>query len=64
MTDTPVSPPDRKANPQIVTPKTFEQMTEDEVEEIMARRKEDQPEWEKNRFSDDRPLSAWDRLWP
>jgi hypothetical protein len=49
-------------NNNIITAKTFEMMTEDEVEEIMAqrRRKEDRPEWRKDRFGDDRPLSAWD----
>ena len=53
-------------NNNLVTAKTFEMMTEDEVEEIVAerRRNEGRPEWEKNRFGDDRPLSAWDRLWP
>jgi hypothetical protein len=52
-------------NNNLVTAKTFEMMTEDEVEAIMAqRRQEDRPEWGKNRFGDDRPLSAWDRLWP
>jgi hypothetical protein len=53
-------------NNSVVTAKTFEMMTEDEVEQIMAERrgKEYRPEWGKNRFGDDRPLSAWDRLWP
>jgi hypothetical protein len=52
-------------NNNFVTAKTFEMMTEDEVEAIMAqRRQEDRAEWGKNRFGDDRPLSAWDRLWP
>jgi hypothetical protein len=53
-------------NNSIVTPKTLEMMTEDEVEQIMAerRRKEDRAEWGKNQFDDDRPPSAGDRLWP
>jgi hypothetical protein len=60
MSDTPGSAPDRN----VVTPKTFEQMTEDKVEEIMEqrRRKADRPEWSKDRFGDDRPLSAWDNI--
>lgn len=53
-------------NDNIVTAKTFEMMTEYEVEAIMAERRliEDRPEWGKNPFGDDQPLSAWDRLWP
>jgi hypothetical protein len=64
MTDTPGSPSDRKPNPHVVTPKTFEQMTEIEIEEVMAkrRRKQDPPEWGRNQFGDPRPLSAWDRI--
>jgi hypothetical protein len=62
--NTPDSATDRKPNPSVVTPKTFEQMTEDEVEEIMEqrRRKNDRPEWGRNEFGDDRPLSAWDYI--
>jgi hypothetical protein len=62
MTDTPGSAPDRKPNPRIVMPKTFEQMTESEIEEIMEqrRRKKERPEWGKNQFGEPRPLSAWD----
>jgi hypothetical protein len=50
----------------IVTAKTFEMMTEDEVEQIMAERSrtKDRPEWGKDRFGNEQPLSAWDRLWP
>jgi hypothetical protein len=46
MSNTPDSATPRKPNPQIVTPKSFEQMTEPEVEEIMEerRRKEERPE--------------------
>jgi hypothetical protein len=58
MSDTSGSAPDRN----VVRPRTFEEMEESEVEEIMEqrRRKADRPEWNKDRFGDDRPLSAWD----
>jgi hypothetical protein len=64
MSNTPDSATPRKPNPQIVTPKSFEQMTEPEVEEIMEerRRKEERPEWGHNEFGEPRPLSAWDQF--
>ena len=48
----------------VVRPKTFEMMTDAEVDEVMAerRRKREQPEWGRNRFGDPRPMSAWDRI--
>jgi hypothetical protein len=51
-------------NNNLVTPKTFEMMTKAEVEEVMAERRHQQrrPEWGKNQFGEDRPLSAWDLL--
>jgi hypothetical protein len=58
--DPPGSPPDRS----VVTPKTFEQMIDDEVEEIMEerRRKQERPDWGRNEFGEARPLSAWDYI--
>jgi hypothetical protein len=52
-------------NNNLVTPKTFEMMTEAECEEVMRQRQERQehPEWGRNQFGEPRPLSAWDRLW-
>jgi hypothetical protein len=51
-------------NNNLVTAKTLEMMTEDEVEEIMEQRqrKNERPEWGKNPFGEDRPLSAWDYI--
>jgi hypothetical protein len=56
------SAPDR--NPQIVRPKTFEDMDDSEVEEIMEerRRKQERPDWGRNEFGEARPLSAWDNI--
>jgi len=65
-----VSPPNTNnevvadQNNNLVTPKTFEMMTEAEVEELMAerQRKQDRSEWCRTRFGDPRPLSEWDLL--
>jgi hypothetical protein len=49
----------------LVTPKTFEMMTDGEREDVMREREERQehPEWGSNRWGEPRPLSGWDRLW-
>jgi hypothetical protein len=53
-------------NTNIVTPKTFEMMTEAEREAVVREReaRQEHPEWGRNTFGEARPLSAWDRLWP
>ena len=71
MTIDRANPPDVKdelaisQNDNLVTPKTFEMMTEAEREAIVREReaRQEHPEWGRNGFGDLRPLSAWDRIW-
>ena len=71
MTLDKANPPEAKdelaipQNDNLVTPKTFEMMTEAEREAILREReaRQEHPEWGRNGFGDLRPLSAWDRIW-
>ena len=69
MTIDKANPPNAKdelaisQNNNLVTPKTFEMMTEAERDAIVREReaRQEHPEW--NRWGESRPLNGWDRLW-
>jgi len=52
-------------NDNLVTPKTFEMMTEAEREAIVREReaRQEHPEWGRSKFGEPRPLSGWDKVW-
>jgi hypothetical protein len=54
---------DRRFDPRTVRPLGPEDMTESEIDELMANRQpKDRAEWGRNEFGDKRPLSAWDHV--
>lgn len=54
-------PPERRFDPRTVRPLGPQDMTESEIEELMAKRRpKGRPEWGRNEFGERRPLSAWD----
>jgi hypothetical protein len=64
----PDSPIRREAEPRGPDPRTVrplgpEDMTEREIEGLMARSQpKGRPEWRQNEFGERRPLSAWDHV--
>jgi hypothetical protein len=60
--EAPEAKTERCSDPRIARPKTLEDMSLDEIEEIMRRRNAGSFEWGRNEFGEPRPLSAWDNV--